>query len=86
MWIEEIAIAISKKSKIIYCKSFVLQETVILLDVGLTFNKKDTSTNASSKIASQRLRVLAVSRKMEIDDAFQSTLDTKPTVHYRVCL
>lgn len=66
--------AISKESKIVFRKPFDLQEAVILLDVYLTFNKKGTSTNAAAKIASQRLRALAVSRGMEIDDSFRSIL------------
>ena len=54
----------SKESKIVFRKPFDLQEAVILLDVYLTFNKKGASTNAAAKIASQRLRALAVSRGM----------------------
>ena len=64
----------SKESKIVFRKPFDLQEAVILLDVYLTFNKKGASTNAAAKIASQRLRALAVSRGMEIDDSFRSVL------------
>lgn len=78
--------AISKESKIVYRKPFDLQEAVILLDVYLTFNKEGASTNAAAKIPSQRLRALAVSRGMEIDDSFRSILGIRNRLHIIGCV
>ncbi len=78
--------AISKESKIVYRKPFDLQEAVILLDVYLTFIKQGASTNVAAKIASQRLRALAASRGMEIDDTFRSILGIQSRLHVIGCV
>ena len=55
-------------------KPFDLQEAIVLLDVYLSFYKKGATNTESAKIASKRLRALAISRGYQIDEAFRSSM------------
>ena len=63
-----------EKDNVISRKPFDLQEAIVLLDVYLSFYKKGATNTESSKIASKRLRALAISRGYQIDEAFRSSM------------
>lgn len=55
-------------------KPFDLQEAVALLDVYLTYCKKGCTNTEAARIASQRLRALAIKNGFVIDEGFRSPL------------